>query len=217
MDTVDLVGLNGRKRKRLASSCAQASQEVLFRRPQKAKERVSMKNMGIVLILISGACFFGCGFSISAPKAPNGQKVAVFVLFDRGVNSNTPAEDVEEQNQVGAWMEKDLVSKFNQGGYVASLVQSGDVHPQGPENFLVKVTITKYVPPSHTSRVEAGFGEGFVQLDVSYELFALKNNNQHRVYSGHHSMPTARGWEYAASQLTEQVASDINDRLNELL
>jgi hypothetical protein len=166
----------------------------------------------------------GCGASTKAPRTAEGKPVIATVFLDRGqpgvpaVPGDLPREAVaEERDEFSNWVEHDLVRILNDYGYVASFVRSRNEYVSGPETCLIEVLLKSYVPANRSSRTEAGLGEGFVSVDLEYQLFVGQGKKERRLSSFSRRASSARSWEWVAGKLNEKVADDVNKRLAEAL
>lgn len=130
-----------------------------------------MKNIIVFCFLALGLAA-GCG-GIKAPTMPNGQKIALMVVADRGIEPEFNEGQVSRRNQVGEWMETDLMNMLEKQGYAATLVSDPSQAQPGPGRYVLNVKITNYNPGSKAARMFGGIAGGIAGkcvLDTHYEL-----------------------------------------------
>ncbi len=74
------------------------------------------------------------------------------------------------RNEIGRYMEPDLIRRLNRTGYNATLIQSASEYQPGPDSYLLSMEITSYNPGSSAARMLVGFGAGACALDMNYEV-----------------------------------------------
>jgi hypothetical protein len=91
----------------------------------------------------------------------------VAVVLDRAIPAQLPQDKQQAQQQLGDWMEQDLVNVLKDAGYDATLA-TGQAAPRG--SYVLAVRFLKYNPGSKAARMFVGFGAGAASLDLHYEL-----------------------------------------------
>jgi hypothetical protein len=82
---------------------------------------------------------------------------------------------------------------------------------------LLKIVLESYIPSNRGSRLEAGLGEGTTLVDIHYELYVGQGSKERRLFSNDRGLSSARGWEWVAGELNEQIVADITKRLKKVL
>ncbi len=181
------------------------------------------KKVGLVILTIA-ALSLGCGAPQNAPRTTDDKQIEVVLFFDSG----TPGQAVlpgevpleareEERGELAMWMVNDLARLLNDAGYGASALKSLEGYRPGSQRCLLKILLKSYIPADRASRLEAGFGEGQVQINLHYELFIGEGAKERRLFSNDRGLSSARGWEWVGGELNEKIAADITRRLKEAL
>jgi hypothetical protein len=165
-----------------------------------------------VLAVLIAAFVFACGGRTgSAPKNPDGSRIAVMLYSDRGIAPDAPPERVEQLNQLGDWMENDLLAILDKTGYAATRVSDPNT-PAGPGRFVLKVTIRNYNAGSTAARMLVGFGAGAAVLDTHFELFGTAPGP---LVIGDPSVGSGRDWRNSARKVNLQTVDAVNARLSQ--
>jgi hypothetical protein len=160
------------------------------------------------MVLIAVVCL-GCGPGFKAPAAPTGQAMTLSVVFDRGLDGRT--EDQQNQlNQLGEWMENDLLRMARQGGYDARLIGPGDQLELGPGHYLLTVVFTDYNPGSKAARMLVGFGAGSAALDVHFEL---RGAGEAPLLVRDHGRASSKDWNYIARKVNQDMLIAVSDAI----
>ncbi len=147
----------------------------------------------------------GCGSKIIAPTTPDGGRVSLAVYFDRGLEGKT--EDQQNQlNQLGDWMEADLVRMYNQYGYKVEQITSPDQYTPTPGHYFLSVTTVNYNPGSKAARMMVGMGAGSASLDTHYEL---KDQEGKVLITKEHGRASSKNWTHIARQLNLDMLVEI--------
>lgn len=163
-----------------------------------------------VLALALGACGGRTG---SAATLPGGAKIAIMVFSDRGAPPGTAPEKVEQNDQLGEWMENDLLAILGGTGYAASRVIDPNT-PVGPGRYLLRTRIVNYNAGSKAARMLVGMGAGAARLDTAYELIGPNGT----VYiAGAPSVASGRDWKNAARKVNLETVDAVNARLHQSL
>jgi hypothetical protein len=118
-------------------------------------------------VLSAALLAVGCA-TLRAPVQPNGQKVAIFLLSDRGNPAAMDELQGDEQGEAGEFMEKDLIGRLEAAGYSATQIQDRAVFKPGQGNYLLHVVIKGFVKGSRSAEVQLGIG--WAEMDTYYEL-----------------------------------------------
>lgn len=167
------------------------------------------KQLRYVAGTLAALVALGCGPGFRAPAAPSGGSMTLSVVFDRGLDGKT--EDQQNQlNQLGEWMEQDLLRMARQGGYDARLVGPGDQLELGPGHYLLHILFVNYNPGSKAARMLVGFGAGSAALDIHYEL---RGAGQAVVLAQDHGRASAKDWNYIARKVNQDVMIAVSDAI----
>jgi len=124
--------------------------------------------VGILGLLAGAILFSGCTTPSIAPVSSTGEQIKVSVLSDRGDPKEMETRQWQYRNEVGAYMETDLVNRLNRTGYEARLIQSEKEYAAGDNSYLLEVEIKSYNPGSSAARIMVGYGVGACSLDMHY-------------------------------------------------
>jgi hypothetical protein len=164
-----------------------------------------------VLALALGAC--GGGRTGSAVTMPGGGKISIMVFSDRGTPPGTAPDKVQQNEQLGSWMESDLLAILEGTGYAAGRVADPNT-PVGPGRYLLRTRIVNYNAGSKAARMLVGMGAGAAKLDMAYELIGPNGS----VYvAGAPSVGTGRDWKNAARKVNLETVDAVNARLHQSL
>jgi len=169
--------------------------------------------MGIHFLL-AFLLVLGCAASPTAPRpsSPGGGKVELKVVSDRG----NPAEMGERQwawrNEVGAFMENDLVAQLRRAGYDAEYLRSEKEFQPRADRYLIKVSIKSYNPGSSAARILVGFGAGACSLDNAYELYGM---GPEPIMTWTDGVGTSEHWSKLPRKLNSNAVKRITQKLGE--
>ncbi len=156
----------------------------------------------------------GCGGGVKAPKTADGKPAEILLVFDANINEKDSEKTQAEQHRIARWMEKDLTTRFKEGGYFVTAGDDPSLFSPGKGKFLLTIKIVEYTPASETSREEAGLGAGTTIIDTYAELFVDNHTiPRYRLKKGEVS---ARDWMYCAKTVTGSVAKHLSKIMNEL-
>jgi len=156
---------------------------------------------------------WGCGASIKAPTMAGGKKITIQVLSDRGITEGMPQDMVDQRNQLGQWMENDLIDILKDAGYEAAVIQKREEFKAEAGKYLLAVKIVKYNPGSKAARMVVGFGAGAASLDTHYDLFG---DAADPILAKDHGVGSGRDWNYCARKLNEDMTKAVSDKLAEI-
>jgi hypothetical protein len=86
------------------------------------------------------ALIIGCR-SQKPPVMLDSKQVAIFVLSDRGIKSGMNEDEIKDRNEMGQFMEENLIELLRIEGYRATLIQNRDQFVSGQSNYLVSLQI----------------------------------------------------------------------------
>ena len=163
----------------------------------------TFRSLVLVLSCLLAAC---AGRTNSAPTLPDGNKIAIVLLPDRGITPDIDAERAKQLNDLGHWMEGDLVDILNKTGYSATRSNDDSIHP-GPGRYVLRVKISNYDAGSKAQRILLGFGAGAARLDTHFELIGQDNAV---ALAGDPSVASGRDWTNAARKINLNTVDSVN-------
>jgi hypothetical protein len=132
----------------------------------------------------------------------------IYVVFDRGTEG-LEATHVRERNQLGDWMDKDLVrvfARYSNKGFEAQLIAKAEDYQAAPGNYLLNVRILEYNAGSKATRMLVGFGAGGMTLKVKIELL---DHTGKSLLSKEESCFSGREWRNIARKVNELIAASV--------
>ncbi|MET0287414.1 MAG: DUF4410 domain-containing protein [Polyangiales bacterium] len=164
------------------------------------------------LVVFLAMFAFACaGRTGSAPKNPDGSRVAIMLFTDRGIPPDAAPDRVAQINQVADWMENDLLAILEKTGYAPTRVADANT-PAGPGRYVLRVTIRNYNAGSKAARILVGYGAGGVVLDTHFELVGEAPGP---LVIGDPSVGSGRDWTNAARKVNLQTVDAVNARLSQ--
>lgn len=122
-------------------------------------------------------------------------------------------EEHEQLDQLGRFMEEDLLAILEGTGYAAVRVEDPATTP-APGRYLLRTRVVSYKAGSKAARMLVGFGAGAAQLDTQFELVGPDGS----VYvAGAPSVASGRDWKNAARKVNLQTVDAVNARLHQSL
>lgn len=170
---------------------------------QKARSWVAMVAIAGFLV----AC--GGGRTNSAPTMPDGSRIAIMVVPDRGITPDMEPDRVKQIDQLASWMENDLIDILTKTGYAATRSSDPNVTP-GPGRYVLRVTITNYNAGSKAARMFVGFGAGAAVLETHFDLLGESGGVE---VSGDPSVGSGRDWKNSARKVNLQTVDTVNARI----
>lgn len=149
---------------------------------------------------------FGCVTTSSAPKTASGHPIKLAVLSDRGDPNEMESKQWGYRNEVGSYMEEDLLRRLNRAGYDAKLIDSASEYTPAPDSYLLKMEITSYNPGSSAARIFVGYGAGACSLDMRY---TVKKGGQ-VVQQWEDGIGTSMDWHRLPNALNEKLVNKLN-------
>ena len=156
-----------------------------------------------LLCLLATAC---SGRTGSAPTLPTGDRIAIMVLPDRGITPGMDPARAKQLNDLGTWMEGDLVDILNKTGYSATRSQDASIHA-GPGRYVLRIKIANYDAGSKAARLLVGFGAGTARLDTHFELVG---EGEGVALAGDPSVASSRDWTNAARKVNLNTVDSVN-------
>jgi hypothetical protein len=165
--------------------------------------------LAVLAILVS----FGCGGPrLKAPTLAGGGSYSIAVLSDRGITPELGPDRSNQYNQLGEWMERDLLRMLTRAGYSAHMVNSRREFAAGPGEYLLTVRIVRYNPGSKAARMLVGFGAGATSLDTHYELYGASNRP---LLAEDHGVGSSIEWTKVVQKLNQQMVDAVSRKLAE--
>ncbi len=164
-------------------------------------------------ILFLSSLVLSCGGGVKAPKSADGKPITLFVFVDRGIKDTTPADKHAGLNELGEWLEKDIVRTFEAGGYTVKLIKERGAYTYGTGEFLMTYEVENYSPADPAYAAERGLGTGEVSMDAYAELFTDSDQPLLKRKDG---FTTSRGWQFAAETVNKKILPDVSKRIREL-
>ena len=160
------------------------------------------------VVAIVTAFIFGC--AAKAPVMQDGKQVAIFVLSDRGIKANTKEDERKDRNEMGQFIEEDLVNTLKHEGYNATLIQKRSQYIKGATNYIVSVRINDLRLVGRAARGFGGFTAGPTILKNHFEVSGASGKV---ALSYDDEDATTQDWTSSARTLNERLAQKINEKL----
>lgn len=170
-----------------------------------------MKKVLTGLLMVLGAVWLtGCVSSSAGNAAPTqgGEKIHIDVLCDRGDAASMEAKQWRYRNEVGAYMEPNLVRRLQGYKFSSALIQNKSEFKKEPNRYLLKVKITAYNPGSAAARMMVGYGAGACSLDCSYELV---DSTGKQVLAWTDGIGTSADWRRLPVSLNKKAGKKLSD------
>lgn len=172
-----------------------------------------MKKVCGILALLTALVAFGCVRpQVKAPTQAGGGNYSIAVLSDRGITPELGPDRTNQYNQIGAWMEQDLLRMLQQAGYSARMVGSRSEFSPRPGEYLLSVRIVRYNPGSKAARMLVGFGAGATSLDTHYELYG---SAPQPLLADDHGVGSSIEWTKVVQKLNQQMIDAVSRKLAE--
>lgn len=143
----------------------------------------------------------------SESKVAMQKGAALYVIIDRGISDSMTDYQIRNRNQVGDYMDEDLIRLLKKAGYNARLISK---HSERSGGYLLVVKITNYNPGSAAARYAVGYGAGAASMNIHYDLYgegssAIKADNL--------GVGSGRDWRYVVRKLGEQTTRAVSEKL----
>lgn len=168
------------------------------------------KILYVAVVLACLAVVSGCARSTTAPTTSTGDKVEIIVLVHRGDPATMNERQYQFRNEVGEWMERDLLTMLRRSGYEARQVLSDAEFVPTSGRYLLEVTIDSYNPGSSAARILVGFGAGAAALDNSYALYGSQGDP---LISWSDGVGTSQHWTRLPRVLNERAVKRVTEYL----
>jgi hypothetical protein len=169
-------------------------------------KRSLLSGLGILAgVLLLSACVS----TSVAPQGASGGKIKIAVLSSRGDPGTMESKQWGFRNEIGEYMEPDLVRRLNRSGYDAKLIQSASEYTAGPDSYLLSMEITSYNPGSSAARIFVGYGAGACALDMKYSV----QKGGQVVQSWEDGIGTSGDWRRLPNALNDKLVRKLNAEL----
>jgi hypothetical protein len=172
-----------------------------------------MKNVFWIVTIVTMISVVGFGCSGTAPVLPDGEKIAIFIISDRGIKENMKGDERNDRNEVGEWMEENLIEIFNDAGYKAILIQNRNEYTAGPGKYLLTVSIKDLRLVGSASRFWLGSMTGPTMVENHYDFFG---DGEKPLLSYDDGEGTIRDWTKSPEELNERVLEKVEEKLSEV-
>lgn len=161
------------------------------------------------LVAIAGF-ITGCGTPYKAPMADDGGKIKLFVVSDRGNENEMEEKQWGYRNEVGSYMESDVLARLNASGYDVQKIDSKDEFVPEEDSFLLYMRIESYNPGSSAARILVGFGAGSCSLDMHYIVF---DESSKKVMEWDDGIGTSGDWHRLTTSLDDKLVRKLDAEL----
>lgn len=162
------------------------------------------------LVMIVGSMLLSaCVTASVAPKSSSGGNIKLFVLSNRGNPNEMESVQWKYRNEIGSYMEPDLIKRLKRSGYDAKLITSASEYTAGPDSYLISMEIVSYNPGSSAARVFVGYGVGACALDMKY---VVKNGSK-TLQSWEDGIGTSMDWRRLPIALNDKLVRKLNAEL----
>ena len=165
-----------------------------------------MKLRHFIPFVVLALVLFTAGLAAAASR------IVIAVLSDRGDPATMNEKQFAMRNQVGEWMEKDLLKLLSKAGYEARLIGKAEEFQPAAGQYLLKVAIVSYNPGSKAARMMVGYGAGATSLDTRAELVDQKGAT---LLTEEFGVGSSRDWHYSTRKVNEQTVAAVTNRLRQ--
>jgi hypothetical protein len=144
---------------------------------------------------------------LAAGVAFGGSKISV--VIDRGIDSSMNAGQVKNRDQVGEWMEMDLIKLLEKAGFDAQLIKDKSKYKAGAGNYLLVVKVTDYNPGSKAARMMVSYGAGAASMKTHYDL----SGNGSHIGSDDLAVGSGRDWRNVIRKIDEQTVKGVKEKI----
>lgn len=177
-----------------------------------------MKNRVNVIVLLAVVMMVVLSACAKAPQDASGKASSIkgttlFVLIDRGIEESFTNYQVNNRDQVGNFMERDLPAVLKKSGFNARLISKRSEYKPAAGSFLLTVKITNYNAGSKVARRFVGFGAGATSMDTHFELYG---SDSKLLLSDDPSVGSTRDWNNVVRKVNEQTARAVAKKVSSL-
>ncbi len=156
----------------------------------------------------------GCATAPRAPQSAAGTQIEIHTLVNRGDPDTMNERQYRHRNEVGEWMERDLLTQLNRAGYVAHQIHSREEFEPAPGRYLLEVRIDSYHAGSSAARIMVGYGVGAASLDNSYTLYG---EGEEALLEWSDGVGTSQHWTRLPRALNQNTVRHITTHLQAIL
>ena len=169
----------------------------------------TIRTSAILSVMVGVILLSGCATPSIAPTAASGQKIKISVMSNRGNSDEMESRQWQYRNEIGSYMEVDLVNRLNRTGYAAQLIQSVSEYIPSADSYLVSMEITSYNPGSSVARMMVGYGAGACALDMDY----IVKNGSNVLQDWKDGIGTSSDWRRLPRALDDKLVRKLNAEL----
>ena len=144
------------------------------------------------------------------PLTASGQKVQIQFLCDRGDPAAMESRQFQYRQEIGTFMERDLLTRLTRSGYDASQIQKREEFKAGADRYLLTVKIVSYNPGSTAARMMVGYGAGAASLNKEYQLFGA---DPQPILEWKDGCGTSEHWSKLPRKLNANTVKKITEKL----
>jgi len=164
--------------------------------------------LSVAAVAMIAAFMFGC--AAKAPVMQDGKQVAIFVLSNRGIKADTKEDERKDRNEMGQFIEEDLVNSLKHDGYNTTQIQNQNQYVKGSTNYLATVRINDLRIVGRAARSFAGFTAGPTILKNHYEISGASGKI---ALSYDDEDSTIHDWTNSPRELNQRFMTKINEKL----
>jgi len=172
--------------------------------------------MAVALMVVLSACARAprdASDKAESGKASSVKGTTLFVLIDRGIEPSFTNYQVNNRDQVGDFMERDLPAVLKKSGFNARLISKRSEYKPAAGSYLLTVKITNYNAGSKVARRFVGFGAGATSMDTHFELYG---SDSKLLLSDNPSVGSTRDWNNVVRKVNEQTARAVAKKMSSL-
>lgn len=169
-----------------------------------------MKKQILKVVIVATIAAFIAGCAAKAPVMLDGKQVGIFVLSDRGIKDGMKEEERKDRDEMGQFMEEDLIEALKHEGYNATLIKSHDQYIAGSANYLIIVRIINLRLVGRASRIWVGAMAGPTILENHYEVSGQSGKV---AMSYDDDDITSYDWKRSPHELNGRLVNKINEKL----
>ena len=169
-------------------------------------KRLRVSLLGCLFVLLLA----GCKTVPPAPTQAGGARTQMLVLSDRGAESTMNPRQYQYRQELGQWMESDLIRILTKSGYDPRLIQKQSEFTPTAGRYLLTVKIDSYNPGSNVARMMVGYGAGSASLNNSYALYGSETN---AILTWKDGCGTSEHWTRLPRKLNENAVKKISTAL----
>jgi len=165
--------------------------------------------MAVVMMIVCSACARAprdASDKANSGKASSAKGTTLYVLIDRGIEPSFTNYQVNNRDQIGEYMERDLPAVLKKSGFNARLIDKRSEYKPAAGSYLLTVKITNYNAGSKVARRFVGFGAGAASMDTHFELFGSGSTP---LLSDNQSVGSGRDWKNVVRKVNELTTKAV--------